>query len=142
MNLDLLPTLNAALNATSAALILVGWRRIRAKRRNAHRNAMLAAVATSTLFLVSYLYYHFHAGATRFTAGGPVRVVYFAVLLSHTVLAAIVPILVGASLYFAVRERFEAHRRIVRWTFPIWIYVSVTGVAIYVMLYHLFPAAA
>jgi uncharacterized membrane protein YozB (DUF420 family) len=142
MSLSMLPALNALLNATSAALIVIGWRRIRAKRRNAHRDAMLAAVVTSSLFLASYLYYHFHAGTTRFTAGGGARAFYFTVLLSHTVLAAVVPFLVATALYFAFRQRFETHRRIARWTLPIWMYVSVTGVVIYVMLYHLYPPAA
>ena len=142
VSLSVLPALNALLNAASAILMFVGWRRIRAKRRNAHRDAMLAAVATSMLFLASYLYYHFHVGTTRFAAQGLVRVVYFSILLTHTLLAALVPFLVGTTLYFALRERFDSHRRVARWTFPIWMYVSVTGVIIYVMLYQLYPPTA
>lgn len=142
MNISSLPALNAVLNSTATVLIVVGWFHIRAGRRDAHRKTMLAAVATSTLFLASYLYYHAHAGATRFTEEGLVRTVYFAILVSHTILAALTPLLVGTSVVLALRGRFENHRAIARWTLPIWLYVSVTGVTIYLMLYHLWPPAA
>jgi len=139
VSIESLPTLNASLNAVSATLLCVGYSMIRRGRREAHRNAMIGAVATSTLFLASYLYYHFHAGTTRFTGEGIVRTVYFTILISHTILAALVPFLVAATLVPALRQRFETHRRIARWTLPTWLYVSVTGVAIYVMLYQLYP---
>ena len=141
MSLDVLPTVNALLNGTSALLLVTGWLLIRRRRVRAHRNAMLAAVATSTLFLASYLTYHWFAGTTRFTHPGPIRTFYLSVLLTHTVLAAAVPVLVIITLWHAARSNFRTHRRIARWTLPIWLYVSVTGVVIYLMLYHLYPPA-
>jgi len=132
-----LPTLNAALNTTSAVLLLTGWRLIRRGRRDAHRRAMLAALATSTLFLVSYLAYHFQVGSVRFTGQGPIRTVYFAILVSHTVLAAAIVPLVLLTLARALRGRFEAHRALARVTAPLWLWVSVSGVAVYWMLYRL-----
>ncbi|RMF20219.1 MAG: DUF420 domain-containing protein [Deltaproteobacteria bacterium] len=136
----MLPTVNALLNATATVLLVLGFRLIRSGRRSAHRRAMLASVAVSALFLVSYLVYHWQAGATRFTGTGAIRSLYFTVLISHTVLAAAVPFLVGATLWAAWRGDFARHRRRARWTLPIWLYVSVTGVAVYLMLYHL-PAS-
>ncbi len=141
MSPPLLPTLNAALNATSAILLLVGYRSIRAGRTHAHRNAMLGAVGTSTIFLACYLYYHWQVGSVRFAGTGLVRGVYLTILLSHTVLAAIVPVLVTVTVIRALRGRFGAHRRIAVWTLPIWLYVSVTGVVIYVMLYLIYGPA-
>ena len=141
MSPPLLPTLNAALNATSAILLLVGYRFIRAGRTDAHRNAMLGAVGTSTVFLACYLYYHWQAGSVRFAGTGLVRGVYLTILLSHTVLAAIVPVLVAVTVVRALRGRFGAHRQIAVWTLPIWLYVSVTGVVIYVMLYLIYGPA-
>ena len=132
-----LPTLNAVLNATSAVLLLTGWWLIRRGRRDAHRRAMLAALATSTLFLVSYLAYHFEVGSVRFTGQGPVRTVYFAILISHTVLAAAIVPLVLVTLARALRGRFEAHRALARITLPLWLWVSVSGVVVYWMLYRL-----
>ncbi len=132
------PVINASLNATSAVLIATGIGLIRAGRRAAHRGVMIAAVVSSSLFLVSYLYYHYHVGSVRFTGQGWIRPVYFAILLTHTVLAAVVVPLVITTLIRGLRERFERHRAIARWTYPIWLYVSVTGVVIYVMLYHLY----
>jgi uncharacterized membrane protein YozB (DUF420 family) len=132
-----LPALNAALNATSAALLLLGFWLIRRKRVEAHRRAMLAAVACSTLFLISYLVYHAQVGSVRFQGRGPIRTVYFTILLTHTVLAAAIVPLVLVTLTRALRGRFERHRRLARITFPLWAYVSVTGVVIYVMLYRL-----
>lgn len=131
-----LPTLNAALNATSAVLLTAGFVFIRRRRIGAHKACMLSAFATSTLFLVSYLYYHWQVGATPFEGVGWTRPVYFAILISHTVLAAAVVPLVLVTLYRALRERFDRHRAIARWTLPIWLYVSVTGVVVYLMLYH------
>ena len=141
MSLTDLPALNATLNAVSALLICTGLVLIKQGRREAHRNAMLGAVTSSTLFLASYVYYHFHAGTTRFQGTGIARTVYFTILGSHTVLAAAVPFLVAISVILALRGRFYRHRAWARWTAPIWLYVSVSGIAVYVMLYHLFPPA-
>jgi uncharacterized membrane protein YozB (DUF420 family) len=132
-----LPALNAALNATSAVLLFVGWRLIRRGRREAHRRAMLAAVGCSALFLVSYLAYHAQVGSVRFQGQGPIRTVYFAILLTHTILAAAIVPLVLLTLVRGLQERFDRHRRLARVTLPLWAYVSVTGVVIYVMLYRL-----
>jgi uncharacterized membrane protein YozB (DUF420 family) len=132
-----LPTLNALLNATSAVLLLSGWWLIRRGKREAHRLAMLAALATSALFLASYLFYHFEVGSVRFQGEGAVRAVYFAVLVSHTVLAAAIVPLVLLTLARALRGRFAAHRSIARYTLPLWIWVSVSGVVVYWMLYRL-----
>jgi uncharacterized membrane protein YozB (DUF420 family) len=132
-----LPTLNAVLNATAAALLLLGFVLIKQGRREAHRRAMLGALACSALFLVSYLAYHFQVGSVRFQGQGVLRTVYFAVLLSHTVLAVVIVPLVLVTFMRAHKGRFEDHRRIARITFPIWGYVSVTGVIVYWMLYRL-----
>ncbi len=137
MSAPALPTLNALLNATSAVLAATGWWLIRHGRRDAHRRLMLAAFAASTLFLVGYLTYHFQVGSVRFTGQGAIRVVYFALLLSHTVLAALVLPLVLLTLSRGLRRRFEAHRQIARYTIPIWLWVSVSGVVVYWMLYRL-----
>lgn len=137
MTLRDLPACNAALNATSAILLAAGYLAIRGGRREAHRRLMLAACTSSSLFLVSYLVYHFQVGSVPFTGRGPIRTVYLAILLTHTILAmAIVP-LVLVTLSRALGERFAAHRRIARLTLPLWAYVSVTGVVIYWMLYRL-----
>ncbi|HET8668671.1 MAG TPA: DUF420 domain-containing protein [Terriglobales bacterium] len=132
------PALNAVLNGTTAVLIAIGILLIRRKHRMAHKRVMLAAVITSSLFLLSYLYYHAHVGSVRFQGHGISRPVYFGVLLTHTVLAAAVVPLVLLTLIRALRGRFERHRASARWTYPVWLYVSVTGVLIYVMLYHLY----
>jgi uncharacterized membrane protein YozB (DUF420 family) len=140
MNIHDLPALNASLNGLSTVFLLLGFWFIRRKRIAAHRRCMLSAVVTSCLFLISYLTYHFSAQAvTRFTAEGWVRPVYFAILISHIILAVVIVPLVLVTLVRALRERFDQHRRIARWTWPLWMYVSVTGVIIYVMLYHLYP---
>lgn len=141
MDVSLFPTLNATLNGASAVLIARGYTLIRKRQIAAHRKYMLGAVVTSSLFLVSYLYYHFHVGSVRFQGQGWVRPLYFGILLTHTVLAASLVALVPLTLLRALRERFDRHRKIARWTYPIWMYVSITGVVIYLMLYHLFPAA-
>jgi len=130
-----LPTLNAALNSLSAVFLFAGYLFIRAKNRAAHRRCMLAALACSSLFLISYLVYHFQVGSVGFKGQGWIRPVYFTILITHTILAAAVVPLALIALVRALRERFDAHRRIARWTFPIWLYVSVTGVVIYLMLY-------
>ncbi len=135
------PVINASLNATSAVLITTGIGLIRAGRRAAHRGVMIAAVVSSSLFLISYLYYHYHVGSVRFTGHGWIRTVYFAILMTHTVLAAVVVPLVITTLVRGLRERFDRHRAIAKWTYPIWLYVSVTGVVIYVMLYRLYRPA-
>jgi len=136
-----LPHLNAALNSLSAVSLILGFLFIKDRNIRAHRAAMLAAVACSTLFLVSYLVYHYQVGSVPFKGQGWIRVVYFTILLTHTVLAAAIVPLVLITLIRALRERFDAHRRIARWTLPIWLYVSVTGVAVYWMLYWLVPSA-
>jgi len=132
-----LPTLNALLNATSAILLLAGYRCIRRRRIRAHKIFMILAVCSSVLFLISYLTYHYHTGSKHFAGAGAVRLVYFGILLSHTVLAVAILPLVLVTLGRALRGDFQRHRQIARWTFPIWMYVSITGVVVYLMLYHL-----
>ena len=136
MSLRDLPTVNAALNATATLLLLLGWRLIRARRVGAHRRAMLAALGCSALFLVSYLVYHANAGSKPFPGTGPVRAVYFFILVTHIVLAAAIVPMVLVTLSRALKRRFDRHAAIARKTFPIWLYVSVTGVVIYLMLYQ------
>lgn len=137
MSVSSLPTLNAGLNGLAAILLVIGWILIRTGRRRAHAGVMSAAFICSILFLVSYLVYHFQVGSVRFQGTGPARTVYFSILLSHTVLAAAVPVLAILTLSRALRKQFDRHRRIARWTLPIWLYVSVTGVVIYWMLYRM-----
>ena len=135
--LEAVPTINATLNATSGVLILVGFGAIRRGRVATHASLMLAACATSTAFLLSYVCYHAQVGSVHFRGQGAARAVYFAILGSHTVLAiALVP-LIWQTLRLALRHEFKAHRRLARVTFPVWLYVSVTGVIVYWMLYHL-----
>ena len=131
-----LPTLNASLNATSAVLLVVGYLLIRARRIEAHRRVMITAFGCSVVFLVSYLVYHFQVGTVRFPGSGTARTVYLTILASHTVLAAAVPVLAVLTLSRALARRFDQHKRIARWTLPIWLYVSVTGVVVYWMLYR------
>ena len=137
MNLVFLPTLNAMLNGTSAVLLLLGYYCIRQKRISAHKACMLLALTSSTLFLVSYLIYHWQVGTVRFQGTGDIRTVYFSILFTHTLLAAVIIPLALTTLYKALKERFEGHKRIAHWTLPIWLYVSVTGVIIYWMLYRI-----
>lgn len=132
-----LPALNALLNATSAALLATGYALIRRKRIDAHRRAMLSALACSALFLTSYLVYHAQVGSVRFRGQGMVRTVYFTILLTHTVLAVAIVPLVAITLVPALKGRFDKHRRLARITLPLWAYVSVTGVVIYWMLYRM-----
>lgn len=139
MSIADLPLLNACLNATSTVLLLIGYSFIRSGNRVVHRRFMLTALVTSSLFLISYLVYHYHVGSVRFTGIGWVRGLYFTILVSHTLLAAAVPPLAIVTLVRALREQFDRHRVIARWTLPIWLYVSFTGVVVYVMLYRLYP---
>jgi len=136
-DLSALPALNAGLNASSALLIVAGFFLIKQKAWTGHALCMCSAMLTSALFLISYLYYHAHHGSTPFPHQGWIRPVYFTVLISHTVLALAVPPLAITTLVFALRSRFDKHVRIAKITFPIWLYVSVTGVAIYWMLYRM-----
>ncbi len=131
-----LATVNAGLNATAAILIGSGFYFIKQKNIRAHRVCMIAAMAVSTLFLTSYLIYHYNVGSVRFTRQGWIRNVYFPLLLTHTVLAVVVLPMVLRTAFLAVKGRFGHHLRIARWTFPIWMYVSVTGVIVYWMLYR------
>jgi uncharacterized membrane protein YozB (DUF420 family) len=135
----ILPAVNAALNALSACLLIGGYACIRRGRRAAHQRCMLAAFLVSVLFLASYLTLRYLAGMTRFEGQGWIRPVYFTILLSHTVLAAgIVPLAI-VSMARALREEYARHVRVARWTLPLWLYVSITGVVIYWLLYHLYP---
>lgn len=135
-----LPHLNAALNSTSTVLIVLGFFYIRRKKIAAHRACMIGATVVSAIFLVSYLVYHYSVGHTRFPETGIVKTVYLTILFSHITLAIAVPVLVAVTIYRALRRDFERHRKIARWTLPIWLYVSVTGVVVYFMLYHLYPS--
>jgi uncharacterized membrane protein YozB (DUF420 family) len=135
-----LPTLNAMLNATSGILLTLGYVFIRRRNVQAHRACMIAALTSSSLFLISYLYYHYHAGATRFAGAGAVRVIYFIILTTHTILAAVIVPFVIVTVTRALRGQFVRHRRVARWTLPMWLYVSVTGVIVYLMLYHWYPS--
>ncbi len=132
-----LPTVNATLNTISTVLLTIGFLMIRRRKIIAHRNCMIAAFVVSGFFLTSYLTYHYYAGSTPFEGSGWIRSVYFAVLIPHIILAALILPLALITLYFALRKRFTKHRRIARWTLPIWLYVSVTGIIVYWMLYHL-----
>lgn len=135
-----MPAINASLNALSGIWLAWGYFFIRQKRIRQHRFCMLAACTTSTLFLACYLFYHYHAGSTRFAGTGLSRPIYFSILLSHTILAVgIVPLAIY-SVVTGLRRRDEKHRRVSRWTFPIWMYVSITGVIVYLMLYQIYPS--
>ncbi|OGX29683.1 MAG: hypothetical protein A3B78_02430 [Omnitrophica WOR_2 bacterium RIFCSPHIGHO2_02_FULL_67_20] len=131
------PAFNASLNAASALLLTLGFVSIRRRRPREHAALMLTACAVSLAFLVSYLAYHARVGSVRFAGAGWIRPVYFAVLLSHTVLAVAVVPLVARALVLAFQKRLDAHRALARWTLPLWLYVSVTGVVVYWMLYRL-----
>jgi putative membrane protein len=131
-----LPTVNALLNGTAGVLLAIGWTCIRRGRIDAHRRCMLAAFTASCLFLVSYVVYHAQAGSRPFTGQGVARSVYFAILITHVVLAAAIVPLALVTLRRALGGDYVRHRRIARWTFPLWMYVSITGVVIYLMLYH------
>ena len=139
MSISVLPLLNAVLNATSTILLLVGHRFIKKGNRLLHKRIMVCAIITSTLFLISYLGYHYVHGSQHFQGEGMLRSVYFLILGTHTLLAAAIVPLVLITLTRALKGNYERHRLIARWTFPIWLYVSITGVVIYLMLYQLFP---
>ena len=132
------PVINASLNGTSTVLLITGRWLIAQRRIAAHRFVMITAVVTSSLFLISYLYYHAHVGSVRFQGTGWARPVYFTILISHVILAAAIVPLVIITLTRALRDRFDKHRAIARWTFPLWLYVSITGVLVYFMLYQWF----
>jgi uncharacterized membrane protein YozB (DUF420 family) len=133
----ILPTVNAVLNATAAVLLVWGYTLIRRKQVQTHRKVMLSAFVTSCLFLVCYIVYHAQVGSVRFQHTGAIRTVYLSILATHTVLAAIVPVLAIITLRRGLAARYDKHRKIARWTLPIWLYVSVTGVVVYLMLYHM-----
>ena len=137
MELSVLPTINASLNATTAFLLAIGYTLIRQKAITAHTMAMLAACITSTLFLISYLYYHAHHGVTHFPGQGGIRLIYFIILISHTLLAVVIVPLIIRTLFLAFKGDFLRHKAIARVTLPLWLYVSVTGVAVYWMLYRM-----
>ena len=145
MSLLDLPAVNASLNALSALFLTAGFVFIRLKNKNAHRNCMIAALATSVIFLICYLTYHtylgvvLHRGPTRFVEPHWFRPIYLAILLTHTVLAMVIVPLVLVTVFRAARQNFEAHKKIARWTWPLWMYVSVTGVLVYWLLYVKFP---
>lgn len=139
MSISDLPTLNAVLNSTSAILLTSGYAFIRRRKISAHRACMISAFVTSTLFLISYLIYHYHHGATRFPGPGIVKLIYLTILLTHTVLAVAIVPMIFITFARAFTKRFDKHGKIARWTLPLWLYVSVTGVVVYLMLYHLYP---
>jgi len=132
-----LPAVNATLNATCAILLCIGWLLIKRGRWTAHRAVMIAAFCTSVVFLISYLTYHAQVGSVRFTKSGAIRTVYFTILLTHTILAVVIVPMVLVTLSRGLSKRFDRHRAIARWTLPLWMYVSVTGVVVYLMLYRL-----
>ena len=135
-----LPHLNACLNSASALLLLSGYSFIRSGRVAAHRACQIAALVVSVLFLASYLLYHYHHGATRFQGTGLARPIYFTILTSHTILAIVIVPLIALTFYRALRRDFMRHRRIARVTLPLWLYVSITGVIVYLMLYQIYPS--
>lgn len=137
-NFAIFPVIDATLNGASAVLLVIGRGLIKRGRRAAHRAVMIAALVSSSLFLISYLYYHAHVGSIHFRGQGWSRPVYFSILTTHTILAAVIVPMVIITVSRALRERFDRHRVIARWTFPLWLYVSITGVVIYLMLYQLF----
>lgn len=142
MSISDLPAVNASLNGLAALLLVGGYALIKTGHRLAHRNVMISAFAVSVAFLVCYVVYHFNTEVlTRFAGPASVRPFYLALLISHTILAAVVPVLCVITLYRAARKQFDRHRRIARITLPIWLYVSVTGVMIYLILYRIYPAA-
>ncbi len=140
MSISLLPTINALLNATCGTFLIIGYLMIRRRKIGAHRFCMIAATSASIVFLISYVIYHYNAGATSFKGEGWVRPLYFTILISHTILAIVNVPFVVLTLVRAFKGRFAEHRKVARWTFPLWLYVSVTGVIVYLMLYHLYPS--
>jgi uncharacterized membrane protein YozB (DUF420 family) len=140
--IHLLPSINATLNATSAVLLLLGWRAVRRHQIDRHRGLMISAAIVSAAFLVCYVAYHARVGSVHFTATGAPRTIYFTILITHTILAVAIVPLVLRTLWLGLKRRDDRHRGIARWTFPLWLYVSVTGVVIYLMLYRIYPSSA
>jgi uncharacterized membrane protein YozB (DUF420 family) len=140
VNYAIFPPLNACLNGLSAVLLLTGFYFIKQKNKKVHRFFMLSAFVTSVIFLGCYLWYHAHVGALHFAGQGWIRPVYFTLLISHTILALFVPVLAIIALTHALKGRFTKHKAVARWAFPIWLYVSVTGVIVYWILYQLYPS--
>jgi uncharacterized membrane protein YozB (DUF420 family) len=138
ISVEQLPSINATLNALAAILLVVGWVQIKTRRERAHKVSMLSAFVVSIAFLTCYLVYHFQVGSMPFQGPADVRPVYYSILITHVILAMTVPFLAGVTIYLGLKDRRAKHRRLARWTFPIWLYVSVTGVVIYVMLYQLY----
>jgi len=138
VSISSLPLLNATLNGIATVFLVAGYLLIRRHRIRAHRAAMIAAFVTSVLFLISYLVYHANAGSRPFPGRGPIRTVYFCILVSHIILAATIPPLAGVTLWRGLHDQFDRHRRIARWTLPLWLYVSITGVIVYWMLYQMY----
>ena len=134
INIHAFPAINATLNGTASILLLIGYSLIRRRRVQAHRRVMISAFAVSVAFLICYLIYHAQVGSVPYQKTGVIRTLYFAILLTHTVLVATVPVLAPITLFRGLRGDYARHRRIARWTFPIWLYVSVTGVVVYLML--------
>ena len=137
MDYSLLPTINAILNATSGTLVLLGYRNIRRGKDAIHKKFMLTAIGVSAIFLASYLIYHWEVGSIKFQREGIIRIIYFSILISHTILAVVIVPMVLRTVYLALKGQFSKHRKIAKITFPIWVYVSATGVIVYFMLYQL-----
>ncbi len=137
---SVLPHLNATLNASSFVLLSSGYYFIKRKRVRAHRNCQIAALTASVVFLISYIVYHAHHGTTRFAGQGIARPIYFTILTTHTFLAAVIVPFVIITVRRAKHSDFARHKAIARWTLPMWLYVSITGVLVYLMLYHLYPS--
>jgi putative membrane protein len=137
----ILPPVQASLNITAATLMTTGYYFIRNGNRSAHKACMISALAVSTLFFIFYLYYHSVVGNIPFAGEGMIRPIYFTVLTTHVILAAAIVPLVITTVVFVLRGKFDRHRKIARWTLPIWLYVSVTGVVIYLLAFHIYPRA-
>jgi putative membrane protein len=139
MDITQFPKINATLNFLSAALLLIGYIYISKGNQRAHRNCMVAAFCTSSLFLVCYLYYHYHARSTKFLEPAWFKPIYLVILVTHIILAVAMLPAIFATFLYALKGRFETHKKFARWTWPVWMYVSVTGVVIYLLLYQIFP---
>ncbi len=140
MNIGIFPEINAGLNSLSTLFLVAGWVFISRRMKRAHIVCMISALITSAVFLACYSYYHFTFGSIKFTAEGPIRIVYYLILIPHILLAMVIVPLVLATIVPAIRQRWEKHKRIARWTLPLWLFVSVTGVLVYLMLYQWFPS--
>ena len=138
MDYTLLPTLNAILNASSGILVLLGYRNIKRSNESVHKRFMLSAMGVSAIFFASYLFYHWEVGSVKFQGSGMIRTFYFTLLISHTILAVAIVPMVLRTAFLALTGNFAKHRKIAKWTFPIWVYVSITGVIVYLMLYQLY----